>query len=221
MEFSQAVAARHSCRCFLDTPVDAATIRSLVEIAQHSPSWGNTQPWRIWVAGGQAALFIRKGLVDRAHSGLPPLPDIPMPMVFDGELKRRYVEVGKSVFEVLGIGRGDEDKRNAHRQNNCNAFGAPVLVYLTVPGSQNPYAMLDAGVFINAFCLAAADRGLATCIQATLAHYPDIVRLYLPIPAEERIVVGIALGYADMASGINLFRSTREPVEKILTFRGF
>ena len=221
MKLSQAMAERHSCRSFLDIPVDAVIISSLVAMAQRSPSWGNTQPWRIWVAGGSVALSIRQGFVDLARSGRPPHPDIPMPLVFEGELKARYVEIGKSVFAVLGIDRHDEEKRNAHRDNNCNAFGAPVLVYLTLPEGQSSYAMLDAGAFINAFCLAAADLGVATCIQATLAHYPDIVRLHLPIPSEERIVVGVALGYADPASDINRFRSTREPVETMLTFTGF
>lgn len=221
MEFSQTIAARHSCRSFLDTPVDAATISSLVETAQRSPSWGNTQPWRIWVAGGQTALAIRQGLVAQARAGCPPHPDIPMPMAFQGELKTRYAEVGKSVFAVLGIDRHDDDKRNAHRANNSNAFGAPGLLYLTIPEGQTSYAMLDAGAFISTFCLAAADQGLATCVQATLAHYPDIVRLHLPIPPEEQIVVGVALGYPDTSSEINCFRSTREPLEKILTLTGW
>lgn len=220
MEFSQVIAARHSCRDFLDTPVDVAVIRTLVETAQHSPSWGNTQPWRIWVAGGQVAMAIRKGLIESAQSGCPLNPDIPMPSVFKGELKTRYIEVGKCVFDVLGIDRHDSDKRNAHRNNNCNAFGAPILVYVSIPEGQTSYAMLDAGAFINAFCLAAAERGLATCIQATLAYYPDIVRRHLPVPSGEKIVVGVALGYADTQADINRFRSTREAVEKILTFTG-
>ncbi|MCE1273565.1 MAG: nitroreductase [Chlorobiales bacterium] len=221
MEFTQAIAARHSCRNFLDTPVDAATISSLVEMAQHSPSWGNTQPWRVWVAGGEVAVSIRQGLVARGAAGAPPVPDMPMPTVFEGEMKARYVEVGRSVFAVLGIERQDEERRNAHRTNNCNAFGAPVLVYITLPDGLTPYAMLDAGSFLSTFCLAAADRGLATCIQATLAHYPDIIRQHLPIPPQERIVVGVALGHADSACDINRFRSAREPVEKILTLTGF
>ncbi|NTV01983.1 MAG: hypothetical protein HGB04_04260 [Chlorobiaceae bacterium] len=221
MEFSQTIASRHSCRSFLDTPVDTATIESVVEMAQRSPSWGNTQPWRIWVAGGAAAIAIRQGLVDRALSGNPPIPEIPMPLTFKGELKSRYADIGKSVLAVLGIDRNDEQMRNAHRANNANAFGAPVLLYVTVPEGQTPYVLLDAGAFINALCLAAADQGLGTCIQATLAHYPDIVRQNLPIPAEERIVVGIGLGYADTACQINRLRSIREPLEKILTFTGF
>ena len=213
MEFSQVVAARHSCRCFLDTGLDAATVRSLVEVAQRAPSWGNTQPWRVWAASGEPARAIRQDMVARAQTGSPP--------TFQGELKERYVEVGKAVFAVLGIERQDEEKRNAHRYSNCNAFGAPVLVYLTLPEGLTPYAMLDVGSFVNAFCLAASDRGLATCIQATLVHYPDIVREYLPIPDQVRLVVGIALGYPDPASDINVFRSSRVPVDDVLTMTGF
>lgn len=222
MEFSQTIAARHSCRSFLDTSVDAATVTSLVETAQQSPSWGNTQPWRVWVAGGQVAQSIRRELAQEVLSGKEPYPDIPMPLNPSNEgFKARYAEVGKALFAFLGIGQDDEEKRKAHIRNNCNAFGASVLVYLTVPAGQTPYAVLDIGAFAHAFCMAAVDKGLATCIQAILARYPDVVRRHLPIPEDESIVVGIALGHADITTQINQFRSSREPLEKVLSLTGF
>ena len=41
--------ARHSCRAFQDRPVDRAVIKRILEIAQRSPSWCNTQPWEVFV----------------------------------------------------------------------------------------------------------------------------------------------------------------------------
>jgi nitroreductase len=90
-----------------------------------------------------------------------------------------------------------------------------------VPESYTHYAVMDIGAFMNAFCLAATDQGLATCLQGALARYPDVVREHLPIPADEKIVVGIALGYPDNEAKINTFRSSREPLEKVLSFTGF
>ncbi len=221
MEFSQTMAARYSCRSFLEKPVDEATIKSLVETAQHSPSWGNTQPWRVWGAGGQVARSIRERLVEQASAGQPSNPEFPMPQDFSAVMKKRYGELGKSLFALLGIGRGDDAKRAEHNLRNFDAFGAPALIFVTVPADQTSYAVLDAGMFVHAFCLAAVDRGLVTCIEAQLARYPDTVRQHLPIPADGKILVGIALGYADTSAVINSFRTTREPLEAILNLTGF
>ena len=57
--------------------------------------------------------------------------------------------------------------------------------------------MLDVGAFIAAFCAAATDAGLGSCILANLTRYPDLVRRHLPIPEEEKVVIGGSLGYAD------------------------
>ncbi len=221
MEFSQAIKSRYSCRAYLDKPVDESVIRSLVETAHRSPSWGNTQPWRIWVAGGETAATIRQENVKLAEAEAPTRPEIPMPQSLQGVMKKRYTEVGKALFALMGIGREDEEKRKAHFLNNYNAFGAPALVYLTAPEGQTSYTVMDIGAFVNAFCLAATDQGLATCIQGALARYPDVVREHLPIPEDEKIVVGIALGYADEEAKINSFRSSRLPLDEILTLTGF
>ena len=45
MKVSEAVASRRSIRAFLDKPVDAVTLRSVLELAQRAPSGGNLQPW--------------------------------------------------------------------------------------------------------------------------------------------------------------------------------
>jgi nitroreductase len=221
VEYQDVLTRRYSCRRFLDKPVDAAQVRELAALAQQVPSWGNTQPWKVYAAAGEPALAIRRGLVQAHASGERESPDIPMPPGFPGLLMDRYRDLGKAMFAVLGIGRDDKDKRNAHYANNFNAFGAPALVYLTVPADQTSYVVLDVGAFVTAFCLAAADQGLATCVLAALARHPQVVRQVLPIPAEERVVIGLALGHADPAAEVNRFRSTREPADKVATLVGF
>ncbi|MFH1033236.1 MAG: nitroreductase [Pseudomonadota bacterium] len=221
MEFSELIAARYSCRRFLPTPVPAQTVRELVALAQRVPSWGNTQPWRVHAAGGASALAIRQGLVEALRAGQEEGPELPMPPGFSGVLMERYRGLGMALFQVLGIGRGDQDKRNAHYANNFNAFGAPTLVYVTVPADQTPYVVLDAGAFITALCLAASDRGLATCVLAALARYPSVVRQHLPIPSEERLLMGLALGHPDPQAPVNQFRSSRAALDDVLSLTGF
>lgn len=221
MEFQEVIKARFSCRRYLPTPVDSRTVRELVTLAQRVPSWGNTQPWRIYAAGGATALAIRQGLVAAQRAGQTEETELPMPPSFSGALMDRYRSLGMAMFQVLGIGRDDKDKRAAHYSNNFDAFGAPALVYLTVPADQTPYVVLDAGAFVSALCLAASDRGLATCVLAALARFPRVVREHLPIPDDERLVIGLALGHPDPAAPVNQFRSSRAPLEEVLTLTGF
>ena len=221
MEFSEVVGRRLSCRRFLDTPVPAEKVRALVGLAQRAPSWGNTQPWKAYAAAGDTARRIREGLLLSYSQGRPSLPEIEMPAGFDPPLSDRYRDLGRALFACLDVDRKSKEQRQAHYARNLDAFGAPVLVYVTIPAGQTRYVILDAGAFAAAFCLAAADAGLATCIMAALARYPEIVRRNLPIPTGEKILVGIALGHADPKDKANSFRSSREPVAGVLSLQGF
>jgi nitroreductase len=60
--------------------------------------------------------------------------------------------------------------------------------------------------------LAATDQGLATCPQAALAEYPDVVRATLHLPDHLILVCGLSLGYADPDAPVNKYRTTREPL---------
>lgn len=220
MEFKKLMASRYSCRCYTDQAVDDQTIRELAALAQRAPSWGNTQPGRIYAAQGEKASAIRAGLVAAVRAEQPENPEVVMPATFEGPLMDRYRQLGRSLFAVLGIGRGDHDKRGAHYANNYNAFGAPCLVYFTIPAGQTPYVVMDTGAMITAFCLAAADARLGTCIIAALARYPDEVRRHLTIPDNEKILMGVALGHPDEAAEVNQFRSKRAELDQVLTIFG-
>jgi len=221
MEFADVLKARFSCRRFNDQEVAPGEIMKMVALAQRVPSWGNTQPWKVYAAGGQIAKDIRRDLVQAHNSKQPENPDIPMPPKFEGMLMDRYRELGIALFEILGIGRHDKEKRHAHGANNFDAFGAPALVYVTAPKGETPYVVLDAGAFTTAFCLAASEAGLATVVLAALARYPDQVRRHLSIGQQENILIGIALGYADTDVEVNRFRSKRAPLDEVLTLSGF
>ncbi len=220
MEFKEVLKARYSCRRYQDKPVPAALIGEVVQRAQRVPSWGNTQPWRVYAAGGQVARDIRRDLVAAHQSGQEEAPEIEMPAGFQGAMMDRYRELGRALFKVLGIGREDREKRAAHYANNFNAFGAPALVFVTVPAGQTAYAAFDAGAFVACLCLAAADEGLATCVIAALARYPHLVRRHLPLGEDEALLIGLALGWPETGAEVNAFRSPREPLDRVLVMRG-
>jgi nitroreductase len=217
MEYQQVVADRHSCRGFLETPVSAQEVARIAELAAQAPSWGNTQPWKLYAVGGDRAREIRRRLVEALRSERPQEPDLVMPQSFAEGMSARYKDLGRALFKVLDINRDDADKRAAHYANNFGAFGAPCLLFVTVPRGQTGYALFDAGAFTHGLCLAAASLGLGTVILAALARYPDQVRAVVPLPPEEELVIGVALGHPDPQAPANAFRSTRRPLPEMLT----
>jgi len=58
------------------------------------------------------------------------------------------------------------------------------------------------------------DKGLATCIQASLAEYPSIIKEILEVPDDFRMVCGISVGYEDKSDPVNNFRTSRVEVEE-------
>ena len=216
MEYSQVVDSRHSCRGFSDTPVTRQEVAEIAALAAKAPSWGNTQPWKLYAVGGEKAKEVRRRLVEAMRAERPQDPDITMPMGFEEGMSARYKDLGRNLFKVLGIGREDAAKRSAHYANNFGAFGAPCLLFVTVPKGQTSYAVFDAGAFAHGLCLAAASRGLGTVILAALARFPEEVRAVAPIPAGEDLVIGVALGHPDPQALANRFRSARRPLEEML-----
>lgn len=218
MELRQAIRNRKSVRGFLPKPVPKKTIEALLTAAGRAPSWGNTQPWEVLVVSGETVKKLGDAFCDMAVREVTQTPDFEMPKIFPEPYLSRYRQVGKDLFALLKIEREDQAKRTAHSLNNFRGFGAPVFIYILLDGQLSPYALLDAGLFIQTFCLSALDYGLGTCILAALARFPAVIREHLSIPQGKKILVGIALGYPDPKAPANRYKSRREPLEKWVTW---
>jgi nitroreductase len=219
MELSDVVLGRRSIRAFLSTPVPREKITRIVEMARWAPSWGNTQPWEVVAADGQKAQELARLFQDEVKKGSPPRPDIQIPVDFHDMYKKRYIELGKTLLTQMGIARDDEKGRTQYRLDMFGFFGAPTVVYLVIDSQLNvPYSCLDIGSFGTTLCYAALQEGLGTIYLAASMHYPDIVRRVLSISEEKKLVIGIAVGVPHPDAPASLFRSAREPVEKILHF---
>jgi nitroreductase len=68
--------------------------------------------------------------------------------------------------------------------------------------------------------MAAVGLGLATCPQASIAEYPQVVRNILGIEEQFILICGMALGYADPQHPVNQYRLSREPQEIYTTWYG-
>ena len=53
MEFSEVLQNRRSVRCFNDQQIERDTLIGIIKDAQHTPSWANSQPWRVYLATGK------------------------------------------------------------------------------------------------------------------------------------------------------------------------
>lgn len=66
MQVEDALKSRHAVRDFTDQPVAKETIQEIVRLAQQTPSWVNSEPWRVYAATGQSLTQIRQGCLDLA-----------------------------------------------------------------------------------------------------------------------------------------------------------
>jgi nitroreductase len=222
MELLAALSARKSIRAYKSQAVPRSLIEQVLEAARWSPSWGNTQPWELVVAGGEVVKGLTEAMAAACSQRILANPDVPMPETFPDALKERYMACAAGLFGTMDIAREDTAARMAHMVNMSRAFGAPAIIYVIFKADLLvPYTMFDLGAITHAVCLAAHAQGLGTCIEAQLALYPDLVRQHLNLTTTHKIVVGIALGYPDPEAPANAFRTHREPQEKWVSWVGF
>ncbi len=149
--------------------------------------------------------------------GLAAAPDIPMPESWPAALKARYGELGRTMLDLLGIDRADQDARNRLYARMAGLFGAPCLIVAAIPrGVAVEYAMLDVGLVVQTICLLAHARGLGTCIMAAAVRYPDALRKVASIPDDRRIVAAVAVGYPDPEYPLNRFERKRADLREIV-----
>ncbi|MGC3987309.1 MAG: nitroreductase [Pseudorhodoferax sp.] len=207
---------RATCRAYQSRQVPEDVIRSIVDVARGTASWCNTQPWELTVTSGESTERFRTALMAqvRQHPGLE--SDFPFPDEYKGVYLDRRRKSGFQLYEALGIGCGDKDRRDAQSFENFRLFGAPHVVIVTVPQELGTYGAVDAGGFVCSFLLSAQAHGVATTPQAALAMQSRFIRGYFGMPEGRKVVCGISFGYADTAHPVNGYRTERAQVDDIL-----
>lgn len=211
--------ARYSCRAFRSEPVQDAVIEGIVDTARHTASWNNTQPWQLLVTRGEETERFRQALIAEATAGTPG-PDMPWPEGYPGELGERRRTCGYALYQAVGIAREDREARARQSMRNFELFDAPHVAILHIPKVLGAYGALDAGGFLTAFMLAATAEGVGTIAQAAVAAYPEMIRRHFELAEDRVILCAISFGYADETHPVNQYRTEREEVDALLTFRG-
>ncbi|MGE4071615.1 MAG: nitroreductase [Lysobacterales bacterium] len=230
---SQLLRERRSVRDFRPDAVDPAVIEAILDDAHWSPSWSNTQPYRLAVASGalrdqiSAELCERYDLAMQAQSagwlgklklllGRKGLPDgdLKTNFPYPADLQPQRRQTGFGLYSLLGIDRNDHAARERQMRRNFEFFGAPVVTFLFAHRGLREFSVLDTGVFLQSLMLSAQAHGLATCAQGALATWGGPVRAAFAVPAQYQLVCGLSLGHASRHA-VNGYNPGRRPASEL------
>jgi nitroreductase len=231
---SEFLASRRSTRDFLSTPVPDEILDQILTDSLTAPSWSNTRPFKVAIATGEVrdrisgeflsrwhvlSRIMRKGIRNKlrliySRYGLPTSNrSIVKPYV--AELRPRAQRVGKELYELFGVKRGDRTARDAQWGKNYSFFGAPVELFIYIHKSLHIYAASDAGLMMQNLMLSAHAHGLGTCAQGAVNIWDDVIRKEFDISKDYRLLCGLAIGYPSEAP-VNSFQANRIDVSEMV-----
>jgi nitroreductase len=219
MTFAETLYSRKSTRSFLKKEVVKEKITAILRAASHAPSGANAQPWQVAVVRGEKRKVLTKAMEARYREhGIGTMDYYYYPLEWHEPYKNRRITCGSQLYGALQIGRKDKKRRIEQWIANYRAFDAPVILFFFLDQAMQIGSFLDYGMFIQSIMLAAVEEGLATCPQAALGQYPDLVKKSLGYSQDSTLVCGMALGYEDKTAPINSYRTSREEVETFTRF---
>lgn len=212
-DLDQVVLERRSTRMFLrDKPVPRELLDEALALAMRAPSNTNLQPWRLFLASGPRRDRLVEALLTEAGRGFPETVGLPE------EFAAVRREFGALVYGAMGVARDDADGRRIARLRNWEFFRAPVAGVVCMHRHLGAADSVGVGMFLQTLVLALTARGIGSCVQASIAHFPDVLRAQLDIPAELTVLCGISIGYPDPGFAANHLSVPRNPVERNVVF---
>ena len=233
MEFQDVLRQRRSIRAFAPTPVAPELVEAVLADATTSPSWSNTQPYKVAVVSGAEVETLRQEFSERFQrlaalqrapawkkalgalkGGAMPDGDFRPILRYPEDLQPRRVATGVGLYKLLGIGREDHAAREAQMARNFIFFDAPVVMFVFAHKGLGVYSALDAGIFLQSLMLSATDRGLGTCAQGALALWRSPIEQRFEIPAPYQLLCGLSLGYP-VDAPVNRFQPGRQSLDEL------
>ncbi len=219
MNTIDALKTRKSTRAYLDTPVPREKIEAVLSAARHAPSGTNAQPWQVAVVSGRQKDELSREMENLFRSGEMGEMDYQYyPLKWPEPFKSRRLACGRQLYSTLNIERKDKEKRYEQWVANYHGFGAPVLLFFFLDPVMQTGSFLDYGMFLQSIMLAAVEEGLATCSQAALGQYPELIKERLGYPMDHILICGMALGYEDKNAPVNNYRTPREELSVFTRF---
>lgn len=223
MTVETAVRARKSVRAYTSQPLPLEEVRAILDIARHSPSGGNMQPWKMIVLTGDDLKSVATlGQVTVAANPRGEADERPIypTTVVEPHRSRRY-KVGEDMYTILGIAREDKFARIGQMAQNFAFFGAPCAIFFVIDKNMGHGQWAHMGMLMQTICLVAEERGVATCMQEAWGMARETLARHFALAETEMIYCGMALGYEDKNAAVNKLRTDRAPLDEIAVFRGF
>jgi nitroreductase len=213
MDTLKTIRERRSARAFQPVPVSAAKVEEILKLTVNAPSANNLQPWEFVVVMDEERERLSRRLlkaykekqISCGSGAVKPLPQaIKMRGVSTLEAMKPYAEkTGSSVESLVNEG-------------SCNFYGAPAAVIICIDDCFSSRQMVDVGTAVGYMALAAHACGLATCPIGLITDYAEEIKELLNIPDNKRVVIGVALGYADKENPMSQFKSSRADLRELV-----
>src|SRR5471030_960626 len=220
MRVSEAINSRHSMPVFKPDPVSRQDVEWIIGNANRAASNGNLQPWKLYVTMGKARQRLSTAILkamDDNDSGTWAEYSV-YPKEFTEVYDKRRKLVGKQLYTLLGVPRGDAAGMLKQFRKNYDFFDAPVGMILCVEKRMGNGQWIDCGIFLDQLMLLAREKGLHTCPQAAFSRYQHVVRRELKVPDDQVVICGLALGYADPDVIPNSLITERAPIADFTTW---
>ena len=219
MDLKTTLMERKSTRAFLNKEVPMDIINEIIEQSKTAPSGVNTQPWQVAVIQGESKNNLCNKFEKAFRDGVKGSMDYKYyPVEWRDKYKQRRKECGLMLYSTLNISREDKNRQLDQWALNYQAFNAPVILLFFIDRSMEKGSFMDYGMFIQSIMLSAVEKGLATCPQAALGEYPDIVRQEFPKYKDKMVLCGLALGYEDKGQIVNSYRTPREDLSRFVRY---
>jgi nitroreductase len=111
MDFTAFAQSRKSTRGFQNKAIPKDVVDDIINTAKWAPSSYNTQTWYVHAVAGEVLAKIREGNTKNTMAGKPHVRDFPYKEDYEGEHRRRQIDVAIQLFESMGIERDDKEKR--------------------------------------------------------------------------------------------------------------
>jgi len=138
-------------------------------------------------------------------------------------IPQHYVDRTRQFFREIHpfIQEAGFQTRNFVEEGSYQFYNAPVAILAAMERCFSRSRLMDIGFAAQNLMLSAHALGLGTCPLALILTCEDVIRKELEIPENQEIVLGIALGYPNTDSPLNRFKSSRDALNEMVTWKGF
>jgi len=215
MDLIKAIDSRRSIRAFKTDPVPREIIEKIVNLVIKAPSAINLQPWEfVVVMGEEKERLSRKLIKSYREKQISCSPGNVKPLA-DTFSKRGLASVELMTPSLAKMGQEFNQFIN---EGSCNFYGAPTAIILSLDNAFSKARLVDVGIAVGYFVLIAQGFGLGTCTIGLINAYEDEIKEVLSIPENKDVVIGIALGYPDLDSPANEFKTPRDSLDSFVSW---